>query len=75
LVQILEAEGVTVEIRRGSRPTTTTEYRDARTITKQVLINMVATGTFEGIMAGVRKLRANFPRAKVELEGEPDDGR
>jgi hypothetical protein len=71
-VQTLEAEGVTVEVRRGSRPTT--EYRDARTIAEQVLINLAATGTFEAIMAGVRKFRANFPRAKVEIEGEDGDG-
>jgi hypothetical protein len=72
LVQVLEAEGVTVEIRRGARPTT--EYRDTRTIAEQVLINMVATGELEGIMAGVRKHRANFPRAKVGIEGEDDYG-
>jgi hypothetical protein len=72
LVKMLEAEGVTVEVRRGGPPAM--EQRDTRMIVEQVLINLAATGTFEGIKAGVRKFRASFPGAKVAVEGEDDDG-
>ncbi|HEV8527007.1 MAG TPA: hypothetical protein VGS60_05555 [Actinomycetes bacterium] len=71
LVQALEAEGVTVSLRRGGQPTM--EERDTRTIVENVVAILVAEGGVARIKAGVRKFRANFPRAKVEIEGE-DDG-
>jgi hypothetical protein len=73
LVKMLEAEGVTVEVRRGGPPAAM-EQRDTRMIMEQVLINLAATGPLEGIKAGVRKFRASFPEAKVAVEGEDDDG-
>jgi hypothetical protein len=72
LVQALEAEGITVRVQRGGRPTM--EQRDTRTIIEQVVAILVAAGGIAGIKAGVGKFRTNFPRAKVEIEGEPDDG-
>jgi hypothetical protein len=50
------------------------EQRDTRTIIEQVVAILVAEGGIAGIKAGVGKFRTNFPRAKVEIEGEPDDG-
>jgi predicted flavoprotein YhiN len=72
LVQALEAEGVTVSLRRGVQPTT--EERDTRTIVENVVAILIAEGGVAGIKAGVRKFQANFPRAKVEIEGEEDGG-
>lgn len=71
LVQALEAEGVTVSLRRGGQRTM--EERDTRTIVENVVAILVAEGGVAGIKAGVRKFRANFPRAKVEIEGEDED--
>ena len=60
LVQAMEAEGVTVSLRRGGRPTM--EERDTRTIVENVVAILVAEGGVAGIKAAVAKSRARFPR-------------
>jgi short-subunit dehydrogenase involved in D-alanine esterification of teichoic acids len=68
LVQMLEEEGVTVQL-PGRH---TTEYRDARDVAEGVITTVIAAGTVEAIKAGVRKVRWRFPRAKIKIEGEDD---
>ncbi len=72
LTQMLENEGVTVQVRRGGPPTT--EHVDTRP--GEVLATLVASGTLNGIQKGVRKFRTRFPgEAKVNIEAEPDISR
>jgi hypothetical protein len=68
LVQMLEAEGVTVEL-PGRH---TTEYRDARDVPEGGITTLIAVGELDAIRAGVRKVRWQFPAAKIEVEGEDD---
>jgi hypothetical protein len=69
LIQMLEEEDVTV-VRRGQRPI---EHRDLGTMVEAVIATLEATGTIEGIKAGVAKFRERFPRGGLEIEGEDDD--
>jgi hypothetical protein len=69
LVQILEAEGVTVTVRRERPPET--EYRDTRGMTEAVTATLMATGTTEAVKTGVDRFRQRFPgRSIVRIEGE-----
>jgi hypothetical protein len=65
LVQMLEEEGVTVQL-----PGHTSEYRDARHVVEGGITTLIAAGALDAIRAGVRKVRWRFPAAKIELEGE-----
>jgi hypothetical protein len=59
---------------RGQRPGGGPARRDAGTIVEAVVTILSADGSREAIAAGVRKLRANFPNAEVEVEsneGQP----
>lgn len=69
LVQFLEEEGVRVE---WSRPDE--EQRGLGADVTQVVVNLVSTGTGAAIALAVKRFRERAPQAKVDVEGEPDDG-
>jgi hypothetical protein len=73
LVQMLEEEGVTVQVQRGGQPAT--EYRDARGIAEAVVATLIATGADRAIRGGVQKFRERFANrgAVVRVEGEDDE--
>ena len=72
LVQMLEREGVNVQVRRGERPTA--GQPDMRTITEQLSATLLASGTVKGIEKGVRRFRTRFPgAAKVGIEDDRID--
>lgn len=74
LTQMLEKEGVAVEIHRGGPPKT--EQHGTRPMPGEVLATLLASGTLNGIEKGIRKFRMRFPgAAKVNIEDEPDIAR
>jgi hypothetical protein len=69
LVQALEAEGVSVTVRRN-RPYVG-EHRDPRGMGGAVAVTLVATGATEAIKAGVGSFRQRFTDgALVTMEAE-----
>ena len=73
LAQMLEKEGVTVQVTRSGPATT--EHQDSPAAAAEIPATLVASGTLRGIQKGVRKFRMRFPgSATVTIEDEPDLG-
>jgi len=71
LTQMLEKEGVTVQVTR-SKPATT-EHQDSPARAGDLPATLMASGTLKDIQKGVRKFRMRFPgAAKVIIDDEPD---
>ena len=66
---MLEEEGVTVQLPGRHM----TEYHDARDAPDGGITTLIAAGTLPAIRAGVRKVRWQFPEAKIEVEARTTD--